>query len=162
MTKITYYWLVGVIAMFVLLMLSSALLVPLPSSASSPSDCNNRIDAKIISMKANNGRKSTDLLKHHSIDAKIEKGYLVKVKLQTLSKYTGEGRPSLWVTNTAYGFSSGTCFENVKVARSAPSSTVTLIFRNVQMGQAVEGLIQPVIWGSFPNIEQVNYDVRWR
>ena len=50
--------------------------------------CNNRVDAKITSMKINSEGKLIDVISKHGaiIDASMNKGYSVKISLQSLAK----------------------------------------------------------------------------
>jgi hypothetical protein len=122
------------------------------SFALPPSACDNRVDGRIISMKINSEGRTIDILSKQgtTFDASIQSGYSVKLVLLAQSAGSSHGKSSFWITNTAYGFSSGTCINNPHLS-----------IKGVQMGQAVDGLVQNVKWGSWPNTEQVLYKVRW-
>lgn len=117
-----------------------------------PSACNNRVDAKIASMKISSEGKIIDVISKHGaiIDASMKNGYSVKISLHATSMGSISGKASFWYTTTANGFSSGTCVNNPNVS-----------IKGIQMGQAVDGLIQDVKWGSWPDTAQVTYKVRW-
>ena len=117
-----------------------------------PTACNNRVDAKITSMKINSEGKRIDVISKHGaiIDASMNKGYSVKISLQSLAKGSTPEKNSFWFTTTAYGFSSGICVKNANVS-----------IKGIEMGQAVEGLVQDVKWGSWPDTAQITYKVRW-
>jgi hypothetical protein len=131
------------------------------SYAVPPSACNNRADAKILSLKIDNGTRTNVLSKHDSvIEAGMESGYSVRLLLQTDSKNISSDEGSIWLTTTAYGFSSGMCIENVKFSGSGKGITHVSI-EGIQMGQVTDGLVQDVNWGSWPDTEQVEYKVIW-
>jgi hypothetical protein len=131
------------------------------SYAVPPSACNNRADAKILSLKIDNGTRTSVLSKHDSvIEAGMESGYSVRLLLQTDSKNISSDEGSIWLTTTAYGFSSGMCIENVKFSGSGKGITHVSI-EGIQMGQVTDGLVQDVNWGSWPDTEQVEYKVIW-
>ncbi|HEY7109699.1 MAG TPA: hypothetical protein VH415_09745 [Nitrososphaeraceae archaeon] len=157
MKSVSFSLAIGTVAVFaVALIVASTISF---SSAVPPSACDNRLDAKIISFRVITGKKSIDVTKQSRvIDADINKGYNVNIVLQTSpqARNSGQGPASVWVTNTAYGFSSGTCYDNVK-----PGGRVSINIGDIQMGQATEGLIQQVKWGSLPNQDQVQYQIAW-
>jgi hypothetical protein len=152
------YRLFGVISLCMAFMILSSISL---SYAVPPSACNNRADAKILSLKIDNGTKTNVLSKHDSvIEAGIENGYSVTLLLQTYSRNSSSDEGSVWLTTTAYGFSSGMCIENVKFSGSGKGIKQVSI-EGIQMGQATDGLVQGVNWGSLPDTEQVKYKVIW-
>jgi hypothetical protein len=133
------------------------------SDAVSPSSCENRADGKIVSMKVRTDKKIVDIPSKPSqavIDANIKKGYSVELSVLANSKDSASGKGSVWLTTTAYGFSSGMCIDKVKISPSGQTTTHVSI-KGLQMGQAVPGLLQSVKWGSWPDTEQISYNVRW-
>jgi hypothetical protein len=131
------------------------------SYAVPPSACDNRVDAKIISLKIKSKGKTIDVLSKHGaiIDASIKRGYSVQISLSTDSTGSGHGRGTLWLTTTAYGFSSGSCVNNVHYSEGLSTKKVSV--KRIQMGQASEDFVQDVKWGSWPDTEQANYQIRW-
>ena len=133
------------------------------SYAVPPSACDNRVDAKIVSLKIKSNGKTIDVLSRDDaiIDASIKKGYAVQVSFSTASTGSShiKSKGTLWFTTTAFGFSSGSCVNNVHYSEGSTTKKVSL--KRVQMGQAAEGLVQDVKWGSWPDTEQASYQVRW-
>ncbi|MEP6575658.1 MAG: hypothetical protein ABJB85_04445 [Nitrososphaerota archaeon] len=132
------------------------------SDGASPSSCENRADGKILSMKVRAERKSVDISSKHSsvIDVDIKKGYSVELTVLASSKDSSSGKGSIWLTTTAYGYSSGMCIDKVKISPSGQTTTHVSI-NGLLMGQAAPGLQQNVKWGSWPDTEQISYNVRW-
>jgi hypothetical protein len=128
----------------------------------SPSSCENRADGKILSMRVRGDKKLVDISSKRSslIDVSIEKGYSVELSVLANSKDSSSGKASIWLTTTAYGFSSGTCIDKNNVSPSGQTVTKVSI-KGLHMGQAAPGLVQNVKWGSWPDTEQIAYNVRW-
>lgn len=147
--RLRLYWLAFLIItsslIFMTINLHSSYAVP-------PSACNNRIDARIVSIKISSEGTTYDVFSKRgvSFDASIDKGYSIKILLAGQSMASSSGRHSFWITTTAYGFSSGMCVSNPHVS-----------MKDIKMGQVVDGLVQTVKWGSWPDTEQVVYKVRW-
>jgi hypothetical protein len=145
------------VAVMIIMVFSS---VPI-SHAVPPSDCKNRLDTKITAFRVNNGKKTTEVTSKGDplIIAKIQKGYKVRISLQVFSEQPVSKKGNIYLTTTAYGFSSGTCFDNIKISSH---DRAVIVVKKIQMGQATNGLVQPVHWGSWPNVEEVNYGIIWR
>ena len=124
----------GIVPLCVVLVVASLVSV---SSGASPSSCENRADGKIISIKVCGEKKTVNISPRHSsvIDADIKKGYSVELTVLVNSKGLLSGRGSIWLTTTAYGYSSGMCIDKVKVSPSGQTTT-HVSFKGLQMGQA--------------------------
>jgi hypothetical protein len=149
----------GIIPLCVVLVVATLVSV---SDGASPSSCENRADGKILSMKVHGEKKTVDISSEHGsvIDANIKKGYSVEVTVLANSKDSSSGKGSIWLTTTAYGYSSGMCIDKVKISPSGQTTTHVSI-KGLIMGQAAPGLQQNVKWGSWPDTEQISYNVRW-
>ena len=144
-----FYWLAFALVSLCLLYMT---MCSRSSYAVPPSACDNRVDGKIVSMKINSDGRTIDVLSKQGItfDASIQKGYSIKIFLVAQSTGSSSGKSSFWVTSTGYGFSSGTCVNKPYVS-----------IKGIQMGQAVDGLVQNIKWGSWPDTEQLTYKVKW-
>jgi hypothetical protein len=111
-------------------------------------------------MIIDNGLQKIDIRSHNgtTFHAELEKGYRIILVLEPLvitsSGNTDKG--SLWYTNTAYGFSAGTCIDAFYAGNNK-----TISIDNIVMGQATSDTIQKVTWGSWPDAVQVTYNVHW-
>jgi len=150
----------GIVSLCVVLVVASLVSV---SNGASPSSCENRADGRILSIKVGGEKKSVDISSKRSsvIEADIKKGYSIELTVLANSKDSSPGKGSIWLTTTAYGYSSGMCIDNVKISPSGQTTTHVSI-KGVVMGQAAPGLQQNVKWGSWPDTEEMSYTVRWR
>jgi hypothetical protein len=125
-----------------------------------PQMCNNRYNARITSIKVDNGVRTFNITsnKEMTFDATLSKGYRVTFSLKPveISSSGNTHRGTAWYRNTAYGFSLGSCIQDINAGEEK-----TVILRHVVMGQAANNIVQDVIWGSWPDVVQISYKVHW-
>jgi hypothetical protein len=129
--------------------------------AHNPSDCINRYDATIVSLRINDGRRTVDPIANSltNVDSRVGIGYTVTLTVHSaaVSASGNTNVGSVMYGSRAYGFADDHCVTGVNA-----NSSIIITLTHVYMGQATHGTVQSVEWYSWPLTRPtVAYRVHW-
>lgn len=129
--------------------------------ADNPSNCINRYDATIMSLRINNGRGTVDPITNPltNFHSRVGIGYSVTLILHSAA-VSGLGNTnvgSVMYGSRAYGFAYDHCVTGINA-----NASIIITLTHVSMGQATHGTVQSVEWYSWPLTRPiVAYRVHW-
>jgi hypothetical protein len=129
--------------------------------ADNPSNCINRYDATIMSLRIDDGHRSVDAIANPrtNFDSRAGVGYTVTLTLHSaaVSSLGNTDVGSVLYGSRAYGFADDHCVNGIN-----PNSSIIITLTHVFMGQATHGTVQSVEWYSWPLTQPtVVYAVHW-
>jgi hypothetical protein len=129
--------------------------------ADNPSNCINRYNGTIMSLRINDGHRTIDLSANPltNFDSRVGIGYTVTLTLHSAAVSASGNKDvgSVMYGSRAYGFADDHCVTGIN-----PNSSITMTITHVFMGQATHGTTQSVDWYSWPlTLPTVTYRVHW-
>ncbi len=129
--------------------------------ADNPSNCINRYNATIISLRINDGRRTVDPFDNPltNFDSRVGIGYAVTLTLHAaaMSASGNTDVGSVMYGSRAYGFAYDHCVTGINA-----NSSIKIALPHVFMGQATHGTVQSVEWYSWPLTRPtIIYRVHW-
>jgi hypothetical protein len=129
--------------------------------ADNPSNCINRYNATIMSLRISDGRRTVDPVDNPltNLDSMVGIGYSVTLTLHAAAMSASGNRDigSVMYGSRAYGFAYDHCVTGINA-----NSSIKITLTHVIMGQATHGTAQSVEWYSWPLTRPtVTYRVHW-
>ena len=129
--------------------------------ADNPSNCINRYNATIMSLRISDGRRTVDPVDNPLTNfvSRVGIGYSVTLTLHTAAMSASGNKDvgSIMYGSRAYGFADDHCVTGIN-----PNSSIMITLTHVFMGQATHGTVQSVEWYSWPlSRPTVTYRVHW-